>query len=529
MKKIIYFIFYFSSFLYAQESSFFDRIKEQRSKVETVQLLFPILKELNVNENNPKLAQKQILDALWALEKDNKLKPQIKELVKIVKSENKAPALQAMPDQYLVEMLHLSLLSEFYGRGYSNPSYKFSDWDTLHENHLKRLLKFQNLKINSSEFKNAIKSLSGESFSNISKIENLSSNEVSFKKRIELIKNAKKSIKLMSWGYHDDASGKNISDALIKAKNVNPKLEIQLIVDYQVAQRLGYKDEISRLKKNRIDIIEWKSTINPFYGFHTKMLLIDDQFCLEGGRNIGDSYLLNKKWTDFDIYHEGKLASEKNVNIFSKVWNEQIALQNLTFKKLKLKTESINDEQNENALTLLSYPKPNSTDKIYDISVMSIMNAKKQIDIANAYYVATPGIRLALINALKRGVKVRIISNSMKSVDEPIVSIPIQESLKELYENGAEVYLKNGQTLHTKLLIVDGFSWTGSYNLHPRSVLYEVEKVVFLTETSLTNQLKNVFNNLLKEGSKVNSTQDFELPEKNPGMDLLFQLIFNQI
>jgi phosphatidylserine/phosphatidylglycerophosphate/cardiolipin synthase-like enzyme len=51
-------------------------------------------------------------------------------------------------------------------------------------------------------------------------------------------------------------------------------------------------------------------------------------------------------------------------------------------------------------------------------------------------------IEKAILDALRRGVRVRILSNSKESIDEPMITRPILDSLAMLAKNGAEVYTK---------------------------------------------------------------------------------------
>src|SRR5690606_14702925 len=104
-----------------------------------------------------------------------------------------------------------------------------------------------------------------------------------------------------------------------------------------------------------------------------------------------------------------------------------------------------------------------SLDPIYALTVYAIENAKESIDIANAYFILTPALEEALVAALERGVEVRIITNSMQSIDEPMIALPIIQSVAKLAQKGAKVFLKKGQTLHTKMLRVDQMAWLGSY------------------------------------------------------------------
>ena len=105
------------------------------------------------------------------------------------------------------------------------------------------------------------------------------------------------------------------------------------------------------------------------------------------------------------------------------------------------------------------------------------------------------------------------MTNSAQSVDEPIVTAPILASLPELVASGAEVYLKQGDTLHSKLMVVDGlYAAVGSYNLHPRSERYEGEMLVNTLSKDTASNVVNAFEKDLAKATRVNAASDITVP-----------------
>jgi cardiolipin synthase len=524
-------IFFLNSLsLQAQDIFCSDLIKNIKSKLplDNVVMKTIIAKASEIEHLPSAQKQKLIMDKLWELEVQAKLQDNLRFFIKTLKKQEFAPPqLKHVDEELVIGMLYSSLKSEFYARGYERSNFKFSTTLEIAEKQKKFLQKFSAVTtFESPEFVKVFEKMTGAKMTSLQNIEVLADNALALSKRLELITGAKKEIKLMSWGYYDDEVGTKVATELIKAK-VERNVVVQVLVDYQVQLRPGYGAQLQRMREAGIEVIGWKSVENPFFGMHSKMLMVDNVHTIDGGRNIGDVYMLSDKWVDLDVYHQGINQTIENQNIFAKLWNDQIDLQKLTFKKLPLK-KRVAETAKGNTGTFLSYPQATKADLVSDMTIYSIMNAKTEIDIANAYFIGTPGIEDALKDALQRGVKVRIISNSSKSVDEPIVSIPIQKSLQRMYEAGAEIYLKEGSTLHTKIFRADKLSWYGSYNLHPRSSFYEVEKVTFSTDQALVEQLEVAFDDVLKKTKKVESSSDFGLID-NKNLDLLFELIFNQL
>ncbi|MCC7110131.1 MAG: hypothetical protein IT382_12630, partial [Deltaproteobacteria bacterium] len=121
------------------------------------------------------------------------------------------------------------------------------------------------------------------------------------------------------------------------------------------------------------------------------------------------------------------------------------------------------------------------------------------------------------------------LTNSPQSVDEPIVSAPIQESLPSLIAAGAKVYVKQGDTLHSKFLVVDDlFSMVMSYNLHPRSERYEGEMSVNSLDEATAKALAAAFAQDVAQAKHLAQPSDVQVP-KNAFSILAKRFFFDQL
>jgi cardiolipin synthase len=173
-------------------------------------------------------------------------------------------------------------------------------------------------------------------------------------------------------------------------------------------------------------------------------------------------------------------------------WNEQKGRPEMTYRPFTYQTPA------GESLSMIMDHQPLRDDNIDIATVKAFYGATQTIDIENTYFIADTVIEKAIIDALKRGVRVRILSNSKESIDEPTITTPILRSLSRLKREGAEVYTKkvygDSTTIHSKLLIVDGvFSWIGSHNFHPRSCRYEREVVLASFDERLAGQFEETF------------------------------------
>lgn len=339
--------------------------------------------------------------------------------------------------------------------------------------------------INSYKFMEQFANLSRSAFRRGNLSRPLINGPESFQARDLMMQEATKEITYLTWALYDDTTGARTVDQLIS--HARRGIKVRMMVDGQTAERPNYKDELRRLESAGIEVIYWRQNdpLKKYIGQHRKMMIVDRNAMIMGGMNPGDVYSHlagepHNHWRDTDILVHGSAARDAH-NIFARLWNKQVSIHSLAHKQVdytsaRTQTDLFGDE----AMALIDHSPDNSImDPIYLATLFTIRAAKHSVDIENAYVIATPSLKKELIAAIRRGVRVRILSNSSQSVDEPIVSRPIMLTLQELGAEGAEVYLRKGSTLHSKFMIVDNqLAMIGSYNHHPRSLRFEGESVL---------------------------------------------------
>ena len=352
--------------------------------------------------------------------------------------------------------------------------------------------------------------------SSTSQVEFLVDGESSFAKRKSLIENAQESINLMVWAIYDDLTGKIHSDWLLESLKRNPHLKIRILVDGPTSKDHHHHQELNRLMResnNKIEVVQWFSKIYRANGSHRKLFIVDSKHLIMGGLNIGDAYShLNPEvlgWRDTDVYmNDG--AALRAEEIFAQIWNEQI-------QENKLDVAAMSTvEKNDNGkipVTLINHH-PGSKTRSSDANILMaysklIRDAKVSVDIENAYFILNPVLRRSLKDALNRGVKIRLFTNSGTSIDEPVVSAPVLKSAKEALGMGVEVFLRKTTTLHSKFMIIDNkVALIGSDNLHPRSQKYEGEVVSAIFDRESAQKLTAIFNKDISEATQIHSADE---------------------
>lgn len=476
--------------------------------------------------------------SIWAdMINKGTLKPNVIKLIAELKSSPTpiAKTLQATPQaqlDYAVNSLVSSIEGTVKLRGMTNDSkqVKYHEWSALSKIMTKKI-------DNSVAAKKDLLDMAKSTWIRTKKVEVLVNGEKSFERRDALMSDAKKSINILTWSIYDDQTGTELVDLLLKKKQENPNLEIRVIVDGQVAATSGHGAQVKRLEDAKVEVIRWFNKDLSYVGQHRKMLIVDDQAMVAGGLNFGDVYShknpKSAQWRDTDIYVEGAGAEEGN-RLFAKIWNDQLKSQpKLKHAAFKPTTRTSIGDAGGAEISLINH---NAAEAAEGSTIMltllkAIREAKSRIDIENAYIILFPALKQEITSALARGVNVRVYTNSAQSVDEPIVSIPILRSVSEFIKMKAQVFVKKGDTLHSKLVVIDDtISFIMSYNLHPRSERVEGEMAILVRDQAFAATMHKVVDDDLTtdKATELRSAADLKMPTSAvsvPTLRLFFDML----
>jgi cardiolipin synthase A/B len=124
----------------------------------------------------------------------------------------------------------------------------------------------------------------------------------------------------------------------------------------------------------------------------------------------------------------------------------------------------------------------------------AITSAKKSITIQNPYFLPDPDARKALLEAVKRGVEVRVMIPSTPATDAKLVSHASHHHYGTLLKGGVRVFDYEQTLLHQKVFTVD-HEWAsiGSTNFDDRSfeINDEISLVVF--DKTIAGELEKTF------------------------------------
>lgn len=123
-----------------------------------------------------------------------------------------------------------------------------------------------------------------------------------------------------------------------------------------------------------------------------------------------------------------------------------------------------------------------------------IRRTRKTLLIATPYLVLTPEFEAELKDAIARGVKVKILTNSARSSDNKMTQAAYERSAPKLAAMGLEIWEYDGpETMHAKLLASDGrYFYLGSYNMDNRSQKFSMENGYIVPSAFLARSLVKI-------------------------------------
>ncbi len=369
--------------------------------------------------------------------------------------------------------------------------------------------------ITSPEFRETLDLFTTSTLDIGSKTELLVDAEETRLRRMEMIRNAKEFIHFSAFIIEDDAAGKEMVDLFVEA--VERGVEARVIVDATTQWTFSDYGLLRTMANSGVEvlvfnpIIEWESvrpgtlmTIND--RFHEKLLVADGNKTIIGGRNIGDNYLLANKWRDTDVFIEG--PGVKGVHqVFLTDWQRisefevKAGCPNKRKYGFACPTEDLNFNpkyqpelpQMGSAATrsILSNPHTQDTPEGYFTTLALVRAAQKSITISNSYFVPPRRLRHHLKEAVKRGVKVKVLTNSKTSTDAVWMYYASINYYRELISAGIEIYQYKGtETMHSKTMLVDDeVAVVGSFNLDPRSCVDNSEAMVLIHNGNAVREL----------------------------------------
>ncbi|MEQ1808089.1 MAG: phospholipase D family protein [Burkholderiaceae bacterium] len=310
---------------------------------------------------------------------------------------------------------------------------------------------------------------------------------------------------------------------------------------------------------------------------HNKLWIADNAVAVIGGRNLGDAYFGawgERDFADLDVLTAGPVVAEASAS-FDEYWNSEWAIPISAFigdapsrAELEdvvsgfaahaahfreteyaqaLRSAELGRELREGRVSFTAarawavYDPPGKIDKTTPANTGRILAAlrplveaaKHEVILVTPYLIPS-GRGIELLCALtRRGVDVRVLTNSLASTDVPAVHSGYARYRPRLLACGVHLHelrrdparrtrsgLSSGASLHAKAIAVDRkVVVVGSMNLDPRSRLSNTEIAITIESPELGEQLAAMF----QDATALDQAYEVSLSEPgNPNSPLLW-------
>ncbi|SEN15577.1 Phosphatidylserine/phosphatidylglycerophosphate/cardiolipin synthase [Paenibacillus sp. OV219] len=348
-----------------------------------------------------------------------------------------------------------------------------------------------------------------------------------YKKLIESLQNAQRTIDVEYYIYRDDQVGRRITDVLIE--RAKSGVQIRFVRDGWGSWQFP-RNQINRMMESGIGCrtifpirFPWLPALT--YRDHCKNVVIDGKEAFTGGINVGYEYTGLKPdvgfWRDTHMRILGEAANDLQV-LFDVHW--KIATQEKMNRKSSQKPSPDKNQRSQFAnpsggltpstgewgaelgeadhapgpehhaylQTLESNPGM-PTQVIRQAYFICLTQATRTIDITTPYFVPDADIIMALKTAVARGVCVRLMVP--RHVTPKIVGPASRSFYGELLEAGVHIYMYEKGMVHAKVMIIDEeMAGIGSANYDLRSfrLNYEILEMLYSVDTArdLTKQFE---------------------------------------
>ncbi|HVY63093.1 MAG TPA: phosphatidylserine/phosphatidylglycerophosphate/cardiolipin synthase family protein, partial [Planctomycetota bacterium] len=324
-----------------------------------------------------------------------------------------------------------------------------------------------------------------------------------------LIENAKESICLQTFIFNDDETGWATAKMLAAAADRGVK--VRVIYD-AVGSNRAEDTVFEFMKQHRVEVRPYGDPLTHLFSlnsrWHEKHLIVDGQTSIEGGMNIADEYafggsgrlaLMRPKesqnpWRDTDMEITGPTVADTQ-NDFFKNWATLGApVPRAEAQRLLQKANSAQTPGGPSVRLVQHRPDQDHDAHVEKLYLDAINSATTSITIENAYFNPPEPLRDALEAAARRGVDVRVMTNSEATNDTHAVSEAAHYYYPELLASGIKIFERQTSTLHAKTATFDGkFSIVGSANLNGRSDGLDSEAVLATDDPATAKALEGRF------------------------------------
>ena len=312
-----------------------------------------------------------------------------------------------------------------------------------------------------------------------------------------LIARAKKSIQMFFYMFGDDATGREVRDALVAAANNG--VHVQLIID-----SFGSGNVSDRFFDALVEAggcyhcFSTRKGLGYIIRNHQKILIADSAHALVGGFNITDDYFGragDNSWEDLGIIVSGAQAQK-----LSDYFEDLARASN----NGKVRYRSIRNiiHQWRPGIGQVQWLLGGPTNRIspWAITFKRSLEAGKRVDIVSAYFSPSQTILRRIAKAAKHNKGSRLVVAGKTDNNATIAAARLL--YRYLMRRKTRIFEFQSRPLHMKLMVIDDTVYIGSANLDVRSMFINLEIMVRIKDAGLALHMRKLIDELVTQSEE---------------------------
>lgn len=380
-----------------------------------------------------------------------------------------------------------------------------------------------------AQFSRSTSALLGPPFLSGNDVQVLTNGKVIFPSMLAAIKSAQETITFETFIYWADTIGEEFANAL--SERALAGVKVHVLLDWLGSVKME-QTQLNRMKLAGVQIERYhKPHWTHFARFnnrtHRKLLIVDGKLGFTGGVGIADQWRGDARnaneWRDSHFKVTGPVVGQMQA-VFMDNWikAQGEVLHNVLYFPALKSTAKVQAQ-------MFSSSASGGSDSMQLMYMMAITAASKSIELSSAYFVPDQLSIQTLINAVLRGVKIRIITPG-KHIDTELVRKASKASWGELLKSKIQIAEYQPTMYHCKIFIVDSLLVSvGSTNFDNRSFRLNDEANLNILDKTFAIQQQKVFEEDWSNSRQISYQQWLNRPFKEKVLEKLAAIFKSQL
>jgi len=335
------------------------------------------------------------------------------------------------------------------------------------------------------------------------RVEALQNGREIFPSMLAAIRGAQRSITFETYIYWSGDVGQAFADAL--SERARAGVRVHVLIDWVGSQRIEDR-LLDAMRGAGVQVhlyrpLSWYHVARMNNRTHRKLLVVDGRIGFTGGVGIADKWSGNAEdalhWRDSHFRVEGPVVAQMQATFLDN-WTKVSGEVQHGADYLPAIAPAA-----EAPAQMFSSSPEGGADSMQLMYLLVTTAATRTIDLASAYFVPDELTGNALVAAMRRGVRFRLIVPG-PIVDADIVRRASRAAWGPLLAAGAEIYEYQPTMFHCKVLIVDRLLVSvGSTNFDPRSFRLNDEANLNVYDAAFAASQTEVFERDLAQSRRV--------------------------